>query len=141
LMKLPSGGHFARCWRRTTLGDWVGGGNRDVQKTQVLCRFPIDHLISFLAKAWKVFDFLITNRDINPIGSTPTCQKNERIVELFKLPLNIFGRKVTITPSSSFQLPHRFDRCHPRSERVFLIEMSVGDMLRKREQISELISK
>jgi hypothetical protein len=123
------------------IGRMSAGGNRDVQELQILCRFIIEHLILLLAKARKVLDFLLTNRDIDPIESTPTCEKNKRIIELFKLPLNIFGRKVTITPSSSLQLLRRLDRCHPRSERVFLLQMSVGDILRKREQISELTSK
>jgi hypothetical protein len=71
LMKLPGRGRFAGCWTSKSWGKLKGG--RDVQETLFLCRFTIK-LLLFLAKARKIFDFLLKHRDLNAIGSQSDCQ-------------------------------------------------------------------
>jgi hypothetical protein len=51
-------------------------GGRDVQETQFLCEFTIK-LLLFLAKARKIFDFLLKHRDLNAIGSRRDCQSGQ----------------------------------------------------------------
>jgi hypothetical protein len=45
-----------------------GGGNRDVQETQISCGFSIEPLTFALFCKRKIWDFVLKDRDLNPIG-------------------------------------------------------------------------